>query len=193
MFKKIFFKFNNKINERNIIKTNYLDKRIKLKYIDKNFLINLNNNAFIFLFIIKIIFFSIIIFKIININQIYKNYKIQINKNYLKIKKALNLKFNNNLKKRIVLALYAYCIKNGGRARITSILINHFYKLNIFKIYLFTRRLKENNEYIIPKNIKRVLIQNDIIPIIIKKKINILIYHLYYENEILKMNKDSVI
>ena len=188
MFKKNIFKFNNKINERNIIKNNYLDKRIKLKYIDKNFLINLNNNVFILLFIIKFIFFLIIIVKIININQIYKNDKIQINKNYLKIKQTLNLKFNINLKKRIILALYAYCIKNGGRARITSILINHFYKLNIFKIYLFTRRLKENNEYIIPKNIKRVLIQNDIIPIIIKKKINILIYHLYYENEILKMN-----
>ena len=46
-------------------------------------------------------------------------------------------------------------VKNGGRARITSILINHFYKLKIFKIYLFTRRLKEINEYFIPKNINQ--------------------------------------
>jgi hypothetical protein len=100
----------------------------------------------------------------------------------------LNIKFKNILKKKIRIALYAYCIKNGGRARITSILINNFYNLKIFKIYLFTRRLKEDNEYIIPKNIKRVLIQNDIIQVIKAKKINIIIYHLYYENEINKLN-----
>ena len=157
-----------------------------LKFNNKIKIINIINYS---LFIIKFIFFPIIILIIINFKKIYIQNKIEINKNYLKIQYHLNINFNNLLNKKIRIALYAYCIKNGGRARITSILINHFYKLKIFKIYLFTRRLKENNEYIISKNIKRILIQNDIIKIIKEKKINIIIYHLYYENEIKQLNK----
>ena len=66
-------------------------------------------------------------------------------------------------------------MKNGGRARITAKLINLFYKINIFKIYLFTIRDKENNEYTIPVNIKRNVIKNNNITKIIKYKIDILI------------------
>ena len=139
-------------------------------------------------FLIKEMIFIIFILSIKNFNKLIKEYKIKLNIKYLKIQDDLNLTFTNNLNKKINFAFYAYGIKNGGRARITSILINHFYKLEIFNIFLFTRRLKEENEYIIPENIKRTLVQNDIIQVIKKNKINIIIYHLYYENEIIKLN-----
>ena len=56
------------------------------------------------------------------------NIKIKIENKYLSesykdCQKYLNQCFNNNLKKKIKLGIYAYGIKNGGRARITSILI----------------------------------------------------------------------
>ena len=39
-------------------------------------------------------------------------------------------------------------------------LINYFHKIKIFKIYLFTIRNREEDEYIIPKNIKRIIIDH---------------------------------
>ena len=140
------------------------------------------------IFLVKQIIFILFIFSIKNFIKLIKEYKIKLNIKYLKIQDDLNLTFKNNLNKKINFAFYAYGIKNGGRARITSILINHFYKLEIFNIFLFTRRLKEENEYSIPDDIKRTLVQDDIIQIIKKYKINIIIYHLYYENEIKKLN-----
>ena len=160
------------------------------EYITKNINKNLKNynNKLLLIVLLKSIMFIIVIFNIKYFNILTKDYKINLNKKYLNIKHDLNLTNADNLSKKINLAFYAYGLKNGGRSRITSILINHFYKLEVFNIFLFTRRTKEENEYTIPENIKRTLVQNDIIEIIKKNRINIIVYHLYYENEIKKLN-----
>lgn len=122
-----------------------------------------------------------------------KEYHLKINEKYLKIQLNLNLKFSNNLKDKLRIGIYTYCIKNGGRAKITSILINYLYKIKIFNIYLFTRANKENNEYYIPENIKRNIIKYNLIKMIIKNKIDILIYELsnYIEIKILNKFKET--
>ena len=71
----------------------------------------------------------------------------------------------------------------------TTILINYFYKINIFNIYLFTRKYKEENEYKIPDNIKRYYVNHNIIKIIKRNKIDVLIYQLNYYEEIKILNK----
>ena len=111
-----------------------------------------------------------------------------LNENYLSIQKNLNLTFINKIKKKIKIAIYAFGIKNGGRARVTSLLINYFIKIKTFKLLLFTRREKEENEYIIPKDFQRIVIKDDIIKIINKKRIDILIYQLSFYNEIQLLN-----
>ena len=135
---------------------------------------------------LTIIFIFLLIF-------IYKKslkiYKLNINENYSNIIKYLNKTFNKKLKFKIRIAIYAYCIQNGGRARMTTILINNFYKIKIFNIYLFTRVYKEENEYKIPENIKRDYVKNNIIKIIKRNKIDVLIYQLNYYEEIRILNK----
>ena len=84
--------------------------------------------------------------------------------------------------------LYAFSIKNGGRSRITALLINYLYKINIFKIFLFTLKIIEENEYLIPINIKRFQIKNHLIKIINKNKIDLLIYELDEIEEIISLN-----
>ena len=111
-----------------------------------------------------------------------------INNNYLTIKNNINLTIINHINKKIKVAVYAFGIKNGGRARVTSLLINYFIKIKLFKLYLFTKIEKEENEYIIPQNIPRIIIKNRIINIIKKKKIDILIYQLSFEDEIKLLN-----
>ena len=114
----------------------------------------------------------------------------------MKIKKILNIKFYNNLKNKLRIGIYSHSIKNGGRARITSILVNYLYKVKIFKLYLFTRTDVEINEYHIPENIKRNKIKNNLIKIIFKTKIDILIYQLtnYFDIKILnKLNRPKII
>ena len=117
------------------------------------------------------------------------NYTYQINENYYDIQKVVNDSFFPPIKYKIRIGIYCYCLKNGGRARITSILINYFYKIKIFNIYLFTKIYKEKNEYFIPEDIKRIIIINNITKVIRKYKINILIYQLSNENEIILLNK----
>jgi hypothetical protein len=62
-------------------------------------------------------------------------------------------------------------MKDGGRARITSILIEYLNKINIINIILFTNYSIEEDEYIIPNNIERITIKNNLIKIINKNKI----------------------
>ena len=85
----------------------------------------------------------------------------------------------------INIAIYAFSIKNGGRSRITALLINYLYKINIFKIFLFTLKVIEEDEYVIPTNIKRFQIKNHLIKTINKNKIDILIYELDEMEEIM--------
>jgi hypothetical protein len=99
-----------------------------------------------------------------------------------------NLKFDKNVKKKINIGIYAFGIKNGGRARSTSLLINKIDQLQIFNIFLFTKRGKEKDEYQLPNNLKRITIKNDLIKQIKKNKLDILIYQLSIHEEIETLN-----
>ena len=149
--------------------------------------INNNNTNYQLLNIKYLLLFFIILG--INIYLIFININNKlINHNYLEIQNQYNISFNNKIKNKINLAIFAFGIKNGGRARITSLLINYFINIKIFNIYLFTRRLKEEDEYKIPDNIKRILINNNLINKIKKNKIHILIYQLSVHEEIKLLN-----
>lgn len=115
------------------------------------------------------------------------NYDI-LNINYLAIANTFNLTIINKNNKKIKLAVYAFCIKNGGRARVTSLLINYLIKIKLFELFLFTKIEKEENEYKIPQNIPRIIIRDNIIKIIKKKRIDILIYQLSFYDEIKLLN-----
>lgn len=151
-------------------------------------MINKNNDKFTnydaYLGDTKIIIFFIIVFQILKFNKLIKNEIKDFNDNYLVQQKYLNISFNNNLSNKIKIGIYTYSIKNGGRARITSILTNNLNKIKIFKIFLFTKIFKEKNEYIIPENIKRAVIRKNLINFLKKYKINCLIYELDDINEI---------
>jgi len=58
-------------------------------------------------------------------------------------------------------------------------------------LYLFTRKHKEDNEYLIPNKIKRIHITNNLLNEIKKNRINILIYQLSFPNEIKILNNLS--
>ena len=111
-----------------------------------------------------------------------------MNKNYKIIQNELNFYFLNNLNHKINIAIYAYTMKNGGRARLTSLLIKYLNKIKIFDLFLFTKKYKENNEYLIPDNIKRIHIKENLLSQIYKNKINILVYQLSFSNEIKLLN-----
>ena len=131
--------------------------------------------------------FFIIFYILLQLLKFYNNY-LQLNKEYIKYQKELNLTFRYEIKKKIRIGIYTFCMKNGGRARITSKLINLLYKIKIFNIYLFTLKGKEDNEYKIPKDIKRYIIKNNNISKIFKKEIDILILQInnYKKIKILK-------
>ena len=99
---------------------------------------------------IKIIFFISIIIKIGYKKKKLKRYYLDINKNYEKINENLNLTFFKNIKKesKINIAIYGYCIKNGGRARITSLLVNYLHKISIFNINILIYELDDIKEII---------------------------------------------
>ena len=92
-------------------------------------------------------------FKIIN--YFYEN--ILISRLYY-IENRFNLKLIGNIKNEINLGIVALGLKNGGRARITSLLINYLSNYKLFHIYLFSKKSKEKDEYKIPQNTKRILI-----------------------------------
>ena len=135
--------------------------------------------TFIFINIITIIYYIRL--------QIYND---KLKSNYLNIKNNLNLTFINELEKKIKIGIYAYTLKNGGRARITVLLLNYLNTINIFKIYLFTVTMSQDNEYIFPKTIRRIITKNkNLIKLIKKYKVDVFIYQLDYVNEINYLNK----
>ena len=145
---------------------------LKYKYIKIKFL-------FLFIFIIFIKFYL----QYIHIsNQI-------INQNYIQIQKIYNISFNNRIKNKLNIGIYAFGIKNGGRARSTALLINYFKNIKIFNLFLFTKRSKEKDEYKIPQNIRRILVKYNIINKVKKNKIEVLIYQLSSKKEIKNLNK----
>ena len=115
------------------------------------------------------------------------NFNIDFNKLKLKISNNIYLKFNNNIKNKIKIALYSSYIGNGGRARISTILLNYLNKIKLFNLYLFTN-IKQKNEYCIPNNTKRIIIQNNLFKVIKENEIDILIYQQTNISEINKLN-----
>lgn len=138
-------------------------------------------NLKFFLFFLNLLF-------IINFKKFSQYKYLQINNNYLNILNLFNITFFKNLTKNIRIGIYTHCIHNGGRARITSLLVNYFNTINIFKIFLFTRTFKIDNEYSIPENIKRTVVKKNIIKMINKSKLDMLIYELDDNNEIEILN-----
>ena len=119
-------------------------------------------NYGILIYLIKMLTFLSIILRINYLKIKIKKKNTDFNDNYSKLNLNLNLTFHNNNKRKnkINIAIYSFSIKNGGRSRITALLLNYLYKINIFKIFLFTLKIIEEDEYIIPIDIKRFQIKN---------------------------------
>ena len=139
---------------------------------------------------------KILILILLFINYIYIIFikeKLQLNNDFLKIQKDLKFKFQKKLINKIKIAIYCRNIKNGGVERLTSILLNNLNKMKVFNIYLFTILNKEDDEYIIPETIQRIIIKVVKIKYLIininKKKLDIFIYQFYNAKEILILNK----
>ena len=150
---------------------------------------NVKNKVIKKIFKLMILLFVIIIIYIFK--KELKDIIYGINEDYLIIQKNLNLSFPNNIKHKIRIGIYCSSLKNGGLERVISILINYLYRVKIFELHLFTL-LKENNEYIIPDDVPRKTINEDVldlIKVIKKNKIEILIYNFYYYNVINILNK----
>ncbi len=103
-----------------------------------------------------------------------------------------NLFINKKLyyNKKIKVAFYSPSIKNGGIERITATLLNYLNNSNIFNIYLFTKKDKENNEFMIPEKIKRIVIKTNekLIKVLKEEKIDILIYNFFNREGIKILN-----
>ena len=69
------------------------------------------------------------------------------------------------------------------------LIMKYFNKVKFFKLFLFTIKDKEENDYKIDSNIKRIIIKNDLIEILKKIKIDILLYQFYNVKEIEQLNK----
>ena len=116
-------------------------------------------------------------------------------KNYFDLCHHLNLSFNNKkIINKIKIGIYSYYLSNGGRARITSLLLNYLSKINIFRLYLFTRKVdsEKESEYYIKNGISRINIRYPTIKKIIKeirkKKIDIFIFQNSNSTEINLLN-----
>jgi len=118
------------------------------KFFKKNVLIKL------FLFFIYFVIFTLKLKKNLKVNI------IELNKKYKNIQIKLNLSFQNIIKNKIKLAIYEESLKNGGRERMTSLMLNYLNKAKFFDLYLFTKQTKEDNEYKIPSDIKRIILKN---------------------------------
>lgn len=115
--------------------------------------------------------------------------------NYFGLCHLLSLSFNDKKITNIIkIGIYSFYLRNGGRSRITPLLLNYFYKIKIFRLYLFTRKVnseKESEYYIYHDifriNIKKCTIKN-IIKEIRKKKLDIFIFQNSNSTEIKSLN-----
>jgi hypothetical protein len=85
--------------------------------------------------------------------------------------------------------LVAGSVKNGGAERSASLICYYFNKVKIFKLFLFTFKKKEKNEFSINGNIQRIIIKHNLIEVIKQKKIDILLYQKYNYRQIEELNK----
>ena len=81
---------------------------------------------------LKVIIFLLILF-IKYSGHLSFDDKVNFNLKYSTILKALDY---NSIKKKLRIAVYTPSISGGGRARMTSILINYLHKIKIFELYL---------------------------------------------------------
>ena len=92
--------------------------------------------------------------------------------------------------KKIKIGIVANSLKNGGAERVTSSILNHFNKVKIFKLFLFSLKGKIEGEYNIDNNIERIIFGGkDLIDLIKKKQIDILLYQFYNYKQINILNK----
>jgi glycosyltransferase involved in cell wall biosynthesis len=98
----------------------------------------------------------------------------------------LNLKKGNQ---KIKIGILAHSIKNGGCERQTALLLNYLYKVKRFELILITNKTKEESEYYINDNIKRIIKKNNLILLLKQENIDILIYQFYNLKEINELNK----
>ena len=143
------------------------------------------NLFFISLLLYKFFLFIFILFQL-NLNNNKKSK--DLNEYDLIMTKQLNFNIYKKINNKINIGIYTFRLKNGGRARVTALLINYLYKIKIFNINLFTVLNKEDDEYYIPKEIKREIIKNNLIINIRKKKLDILIYELENSEEMHLLN-----
>jgi glycosyltransferase involved in cell wall biosynthesis len=140
-----------------------------------------------------IIIILLIIQAIIKHKEYLEKENLELNNNYIKTKNALNLSFNDKLNKKIRIGIYTTGLSGAGLQRSTSLMVNNFYKIKLFDIILFTVNKHEENEYIIPKDIKRIIIQHYNLDTLIKeagkRMIDILIYQLPVYEQIERLNK----
>ena len=103
----------------------------------------------------------------------------------------------NNIKNNIIrIGIIAQSLKNGGCERQTSLILKYFNKINKFQLFLFTKKDKDENEYIIGKEIKRIILKDNLINQLKNENIDILLYQFYDYNEIknlFKIKKMNVI
>ena len=134
---------------------------------------------------ILIIIFLLILFIKFSGHLSFDN-KENFNRKYSTILNALDY---NSIKKKLRIAVYTLTISGGGRARMTSLLINYLHKLKIFKLYLFTNFKKQKNEFIIPDDTKRVFVKKNLLQKIEKYKIDIIIHQIFRISEIKQLNQ----
>ena len=143
--------------------------------------------------LIKLLVLLIVVISILKYNIILFNNYFENNKNYLNLNIKLNSSLFNKIINKIKIGTFTYYLENGGRSRIISFLLNNLYRIKIFNLYLFSIKIKDDNEYLIQKNINRILIKNyninNLIKSILKKKLDVFIYHFSQNDEIEALNK----
>ena len=143
--------------------------------------------------ILFIIVILLIIQAIVKHKESLKKENLELNNNYIKTKNDLNLSFNDKLNKKIRIGIYTTGLSGAGLQRSTSLMVNNLYQIKIFDIILFTVNKHEENEYIIPKDIKRIIIQHYNLDTLIKeaskRMIAILIYQFPAYEQIERLNK----
>ena len=140
-------------------------------------------------FQIKFLLIVLILFLEIIIQNVYENW---LNDNYLNLQKKINIFFVKKLYNKIRIGINARIIRDGGIGRITSLLVNYFSKIKIFKIFLFTLQ-KLKKEFYLPKNIVRInnvpLYNNILIDKLNRCKIDVFIYQYCSISTIRSLNK----
>ena len=98
---------------------------------------------------------------------------------------------NKNQNKKINFGIHISSLRNGGRERITSLLLNYLSNKNVFNLYLLTKSKKSNDEYIIDKKVRRIYISNEknLKIYLIKYKIKVFVYQDYNPKIIEMLNK----